>query len=327
MTKKQPAQSEMTALRTLRIAGVPLTHVHVSDRYHHLKYWPERRVIRSLTDFMEWYLRHHPEVDAHSSKNLSRALIYMNPGMRVWREYVPGGFATYHVHSPHKRRLPAGKKTDLITRALFRHSFDAEGLRSRAVIMAQLASEAVQRVPAGAIEWMSIAAGSGQPVYDACRRLSVKDQRRVALTLTDVSSDMLAFAERLYEAEELKLGSITFELSNVTKGTERRTLLGGKRPMVIDIMGLFEYLTDKQCIKILRALHASLAPTGVIIFTNMSPGHPHLHVHQRGLGWPGVIQRTIHEVITLVEAAGIARSKQRVFRAEDNVYNVYEVSK
>lgn len=327
MTKKQPAQSEMTTLRALHVAGVPLTRVHVDNHYQHPKYWLERKVIRTLTDFMEWYLRRHPEAEIYSARNLSRTLIYMQPGMRAWREYMPGGYATHHVYSPHERRMPNGRKTDIITRALFRHSSDAEGLRSRAAIMAHLAEEAVKESSSKAINWVSVAAGSGQPVYDACQRLSAADQRRVAMTMVDISSDMIAFAKRLYAIQGLELAKVEFKQHNVLNSTERRALLKEAQPTIIDIMGLFEYLTDEQCVKMLKSLYASLTPGGAMIFTNMSPGHPHLHVHQRGLGWPGVIQRTIHQVIALIDAAGIPKDKQRIFRAQDNVYNVYEVKK
>ena len=327
MSKKPATQPDMKTLRVLHVAGVPLYRVKVSDRYHHPKYWLERKLIRTFTDFMEWHLRRHPEIEFDSSTNLSRLLIYMQPGMRAWREYMPGGFATYHVHSPHKRRMKNGKKTDAMTRALFRHSSDAEGLRSRAAIMAHIVQEIVAEHPKEPIEWVSLAAGSGQPVYDACRRLSRKDQRRVILTLADISSDMMDFAERIYKDEGLRLGAVEFELANVVKAAGRQQLFSNRTPLIIDIMGLFEYLTDKQCVALLKSLYEVLAPGGAIIFTNMSPGHPHLHVHQRGLGWPGVIQRTIHEVVALIEKAEIPTSAQSVYRAEDNVYNVFKVEK
>lgn len=327
MIKKPFRQPDMTTLRALHVDGVPLYRVRVSDQYQHPKYWAERKMIRSLTDFMEWYLKRHPEADADSSWNLSRLLIYMNPGMRAWHDYMPGGFATYHVYSPHRRHMQNGKKTDLITRALFRHSTDAGGLRSRAAIMAHIAQEAVAQHTDGPIEWISLAAGSGQPTYDALHRLRKKDQHRVVLTLADVSSEMIEFARQLYPGEGLTLGAVKFVASDIVKNTGRRTLLKDTRPLIIDVMGLFEYLTDKQCIDMLSSLYGSLVRGGVVIFTNMSPGHPHLHVHQRGLGWPGVIQRTIHEVIELIEKAGIPKEAQSVYRAEDNVYNVYKVEK
>jgi hypothetical protein len=326
MTKKTAQQSGMNVLRTLHVDGVPLYRVQVSDKYHHPKYWVERQIITKFTDFMEWYLRRHPEIDSHSERNLARSLIYMQPGIRAWSEYMPGGFATYHVHSPHERHMHNGRKVDIMTRALFRHSSDALGLRSRAAIMAYIAEETV-KLQEGPVEWLSIASGSGQPTYDACRRLRLKDQRRVTLTLADISSEIMEFAEQLYAAEGLTLGGVKYVLCNVVKEKERRELLKDMEPAVIDIMGLFEYLSDEQCIKVLRSFYLALAPGGSVIFTNMSPGHPHLHVHQRGLGWPGVIQRTIREVVALSEAAGIPKSSQSVYRAEDNVYNIFRVEK
>ena len=214
----------------------------------------------------------------------------------------------------------------MITRAFFSHSFDSIGLRSRAQIMSWLASESIRSTD-GPINWLSIAAGSGQPVYDAFAELSSADQKRTSLVLTDINQDMLAFAEKLYKAQSDSLYDAKFVTCDIVDSSARKSLLTKVEPNIIDSMGLFEYLDETQCVDLLRALYAGLKPGGMLIFTNMASDRPHLHVHQRALGWPGVIPRTIHEVLALLHSAGIPVAAQSVYRAEDNVYNVYKVQK
>ncbi len=326
MTKSNPGSAQVRLLRTLHVAGIPLSRVQVSDDYAHRRFRVERRLVRAFTGFMEDYLRRRPEMEFEHRLNITRVLTYLPPAMKVWRNYMPGGIATYHVHSPHKRRMPSGHKLDLITRGFFRHSVDAVGLRSRAKILEMLAREYIT-TSKDAVRWLSIAGGSGQPVYDACLNLSQEDQKRVHLTLVDIDQSMVLFAKKIYKDEEMALGFTDFQRVDILNKTDRSDLLKRAKPQIVDCMGIFEYLSDEKAIELLGALYKGLPSKGRIIFTNMSPAHPHLNVHQRALGWPGVIQRTIHEVVGFLDKANIPLSAASVYRAEDNVYNVYMIER
>jgi hypothetical protein len=326
MIKTDIGSAQVRVLRTLHVADIPLFRVQVSDQYAHRRFRIERRLVRAFTGFMEDYLRRRPEMDFEHRLNITRTLTYLPPAMKAWRNYVPGGIATYHVHAPHKRQMPSGHNLDLITRGFFRHSVDAVGLRSRAKILEYLAMQYVS-ADQGAISWLSIAGGSGQPVYDACLTMAKVDQNRVHLTLVDIDQTIVLFAKKIYSEEEVKLGSAIFKRVDILNASSRNQLLKDVKPQIIDCMGIFEYLADGKAVELLKALYSALPLKGRIIFTNMSPAHPHLNVHQRALGWPGVIQRTIHDVAELLDAADIPRHAASVYRAEDNVYNVYMVER
>ncbi len=326
MTKSNSGSAQVRLLRKLHVAGIPLSRVQVSDHYAHRQFRVERRLVRAFTGFMEDYLRRRPEMEFEHKLNITRVLTYLPPAMKVWRNYMPGGIATYHVHSPHKRRMPSGHKLDLITRGFFRHSVDAVGLRSRAKILEMLSTDYIT-TSKDTVRWLSIAGGSGQPVYDACLNLSENDQKRVHLTLVDIDQSMVLFAKKIYADEEMALGSADFKRVDILNKTNRSELLKQVKPQIVDCMGIFEYLSDEKAIELLGALYKALPSKGRIIFTNMSPAHPHLNVHQRALGWPGVIQRTIHEVVGFLDKASIPLSAASVYRAEDNVYNVYMIER
>jgi hypothetical protein len=326
MTKADSGSAQVRVLRTLHVADIPLFRVQVSDQYAHRRFRTERRLVRAFTGFMEDYLRRHPEMEFEHRLNITRILTYLPSAMKAWRNYVPGGIATYHVHSPHKRLMPNGQKLDLITRGFFRHSVDAVGVRSRAKILEFLASDYILGNK-GDIAWLSIAGGSGQPVYDTCLNLSKEDRQRIRLTLVDIDQTIVLFAKKIYDDERVGLESAEFKRVDILNKTSRNQLLKDSKPQIIDCMGIFEYLTNQKAVELLKDLYATLPANGRIIFTNMSPAHPHLNVHQRALGWPGVIQRTIHEVAELLDAAKIPRSNASTYRAEDNVYNVYVVER
>lgn len=326
MTKTDVGSAQVRVLRTLHVAGIPLFRVQVNDDYAHRKFRIERRLVRAFTGFMEDYLRRRPEMDFEHHLNITRVLTYLPPAMKIWRNYMPGGIATYHVHSPHKRRLPSGHKLDLITRGFFRHSIDAVGLRSRAKILNFLVTDRVSKNQE-AVSWLSIAGGSGQPVYDACLAMTTQDRHRIHLTLVDIDQTIILFAKKIYTEEEVGLASAEFKRIDILNKTSRTELLQTTKPHIIDCMGIFEYLSNEKAVELLSALYKTLPSHGRVIFTNMSPAHPHLNVHQRALGWPGVIQRTIHEVVALIESAKIPLNTASVYRAEDNVYNVYMVEK
>ena len=324
--KQIPHRNQVKPLQTVHIAGIPLVHVDATDRYHYRGLGVERRMVKVFMAFMEWFLKRNNELKHESRLNITRYMTYLPSGMRAWRAYMPGGFATYYVHSPYIKKMENGSSMDGITRAFFRHSIDAVGLRSRAYIMSWLAGDLIH-ASTGHVTWLSIAAGSGQPVYDACAQLSEDDQKRVLLVLADINQDMLAFAKKLYTAQTDTAYDAKFITCNIVDSSARKDLLAEVRPNIIDSMGLFEYLSDKQCVDLLRSLYSALEPGGILIFTNMSLDRPHLNVHQRALGWPGVIPRTIHAVLALLQAADVPDSAQSVYRAKDDVYNVYKVEK
>lgn len=300
--------------------------VDVTDRYFAKKYALERRLVRIFTNSLQQFLVKRPNLEHSSRRNYARILTYVPSGMRAWREYMPSGFATHHVHSPESKHMSNGHSLDAITTRFFRHSYDAIGLRSRAHIMSWQADQ-VMSTKGGRIVWLSLAAGSGQPVYDALSEQSHSDQKRVLLNLVDIDQGMLDFAQKIYQTEKLILADANFVQADVLEIDDMKQLSGGDTPTIIDAMGLFEYLRDTECTKLLRAAFDALSQDGVFIFTNMSPEHPHLDVHKRALGWPGVIQRDISDVARIVELSGVPLANCVAYQPQDKVYNVYRITK
>ena len=318
-------QFSLSSGDTSHEAGYPVTEVTVTDRYHHRPFKLERTLFLAFTNRLQKYLERRPHVSFEHKRNLARPLVYLPPGVKAWTAYMPGGLATQPVHNPETKTLASGKRIDLMTRRLFRHSVDAIGLRSRAYLMTWRIRELLAETKEP-VTWLSLASGSGQPVYDAINIVGPKKFRSVIIT--DGDDETLSFASQLAKKEGVVAQTnLYIEPLDVFDAKAFDKLFDTHRPTVVDAMGLFEYLEVDQAAELLARVYARLPKGGTFIYTNMSTEHPHLDLHKRGLGWPGVIPRTVEDMAPILTRAKLPKGAVEVFRATDRVYNVYQVRK
>jgi SAM-dependent methyltransferase len=243
--------------------------------------------------------------------------------MRAWAQYMPGGFATYHVHNPERMQIKNGKKLDYITKMLFRHSYDGRGLRSRSYAMAWWLHQNITEKSNG-IRWASIACGTGQPTFDA----SAVFKYPTHYLLIDSDQEALSFAQKLAKSYDIDSNRLTLRQLNVT--SQKRELEDELKlfaPDCIDAMGLLEYLSDRDAASLLNHLYRQLPKGGLLVFTNMLDSHPHLEVHKRALCWPGVNVRSEADVLNLLKSADIPAKATTILLPDDGVYGVYGVEK
>lgn len=293
--------------------------LQIRDEYDRLRYRLERLIVQGGTHLLERHYRHHPEKKSGARNNYLQKVIYLPRGMRAWRTMMPGGFATYPVHNPRVRTLAYGAKLDMITRRLFRHSYDGRGLRSRAHAMAWWLYQKLGHTKRR-LRWLSLAAGTGQPTFDAGQLW----QTQPDYFLSDLNTEALEFAMSLATQRGLDMKYVHTKPCDATDKAALTQLLRTVRPHVIDMMGLIEYLDDEAVVKLLAIIDRG--SSALICFTNMRPTHPQLQTHQRGLGWPGVKTRSRDEVLALIERAGIDLSRVDVLLPSDKVYAVYCVA-
>lgn len=323
--KKGKNQPLVTVLGSRSCRRAAFYDVRTRDIYDT---WPQvvqRRFVRIFTGALNWYLKRHPDLTHEHPKNITRRLAYIPRAMRAWKGYMPGGFATFYAHNPHRRTMKNGAKTDLITRAFFRHTYDAAGLRSRSSVLAWCVEEYI-REHKQPLHWLSVAGGSGQPQYDVLVTLTAERQEKIALTILDIDPDILSFAEELYVEQNLQLGNVQFIQGNVFRAPIRSEAFA-PAPNIVDAMGLFEYLTDAQAISLIKIVQESSVEDALFVFTNMREQRPELETHKRALGWPGVIQRSEEQVLHLLQKAGVSLRNVEVFCPQDRVYNIYKVTK
>lgn len=304
------------------VDGVSTLHLRIRDRFTRIRHRPHRILFTAFVHQLESYLRRHPEMDFAHPGNRARSLIYMLPGLRAWSVYMPGGFATHPVHNPDVKRLHTGKRIDYLTRNLFRHSFDAIGLRSRAYAMAWYVLNSTAAIKKRPVRWLSIAAGTGQPTYEAARLLATYP----SITLSDRDDTVLAAARKLADSQGIG-DHVTCIRADITEKGKFVKLLEDSRPDIVDMMGLAEYLDARTLTTLIRTFYHNAESGSFLVFTNMRPSHPHLQTHKRGLGWPGVIVRTVSEVVACVDQAKVPHSSVEVMLPDDQVYAIYCIKK
>lgn len=298
--------------------AITVTHIHATDRFAHPRHRMMRRATQAFLNFLEGYLRAHPEVVFETRGNLVRTLVYLPAGIRAWTPHMPGAFATYPVHNPDVPRIKGGKRLDILTKNLFRHSADGTGLRSRSYVLAWLVAQRYG-TRTTRLRWLSLGTGTGHQTLEAARCL----KRPPELWLTDIDQEVLEFASAL-AAQEVSRPVAHSERLDALDSEALAGKIKSVSPQVIDAMGLVEYLDDEQLVQFVRTIRTA-APRGCqVVFTNMRPTHPGLEVHRRGLGWPGVIVRTDTEVSSLLVRAGVRPENIHVVLPDDHVYGIYE---
>jgi len=311
--------------RSERVSGMRITEIDVRDKYHAPRYRVGRWLVHAYTGTLQRYLAGRPTMEFEHRRNVARQLSYIPGGMKAWAGYMPGGFATYYVHEPDHRRMVNGKKLDFITRNFFRHSYDSIGVRARLYILSWLVAEWVDEF-SGDISWVSIGCGSGQPVYDVVRSLPSFVRAKATMLLVDQDEIVIEFAKKLYDHQRKELPDVTFMTGNIVEPDFMQRVIAGK-VSIVDMMGLFEYLKDDDCATVLSYIYSHLEIGGLIIFTNMSDERPHLDVHTRAIGWPGVIMRSVESVAAIIDAANIPAEALSAYTSRDRVYNVYRIMK
>lgn len=315
---------ELTVTMQAKEASLSVVHLKTKDRYHHRQYSVERKLFRGFTDLLQKYLKKNPHIHFNHRLNLARPLVYLSPGVRAWAAYMPGGFATHHVHSPEIKRLKNGKRVDFMTRRLFRHAVDAIGLRSRAHVLTWLVHQHAAGKQKPAVSWLSLASGSGQPLYDTVDSLpSIAFKVR----LTDLDQESLDFAKKIYGIERPHVKSIDFKLLDVLQAGAAAAQIKEMKADLVDAMGLFEYLEEEQASQLIQEIYEALPQGGRFIFTNMSDSNPHLDLHKRGLGWPGVIPRSRTEVVRVIRETDVPIADVTAYAPTDKVYNIFAIMK
>ncbi|OYW44645.1 hypothetical protein B7Z28_00070 [Candidatus Saccharibacteria bacterium 32-45-3] len=317
----------LTVLGQDKQAGIEVVRVQTIDKYDTTRFLVAKTFFQGYMQVFEWYLKKHPEMRFEDRNNLARIISYSVPGTKQWGEYMPGGFATHYVYQAKAQRMKNGTKINPITARFFRYNVDGYGLRSRSYVLSWLVEQWAKgsNVP---LRWLSIAGGAGQPMFDALKILPEETQRQAHFTLADLDKEVIEFAKEVYEEQEhLGIASATFTSVDVFNHHAAKSLLEDTKPNVVDAMGLFEYADENQARDLVASVYSALPVGGMFIFTNMAHDRPHLRVHKHMIGWPGVTQRSLEEVVNILEASGVGLDELTAYQPSDGVYNIYRVVK
>jgi extracellular factor (EF) 3-hydroxypalmitic acid methyl ester biosynthesis protein len=123
------------------------------------------------------------------------------------------------------------------------------------------------------------------------------------IILNDFEPDALALAATRLRAATCQ---IRLEPGNILRVSKRLTRF--PRFNLVIAGGLFDYLSDKAIILLLRSVHEDLlVPGGVLLFTNLAKGNPWRTLMGHGSNW-SLNERTEGQTRELCRDAGIPQS-------------------
>lgn len=265
-------------------------------------------------------------------------------GLRAWLNLIPSAAALSYLTDPltldnvvNKRGKYASNMDDM-SRLWLTACTDAIGIRSRGTLMAELVSAyvkdstllSVTSDETSKLRWMSIACGTALPAMKAAMLAGIKPE----LMLVDIDSRAMKSTEKL--GQEIKFeGDISQHRINIFDDSEMATLRGelgnnGERPMVIDLMGIFEYTGEALGVdpaKFLRSNYDMLHPGGRLIFGQMRSTRPVPDFTMGVVGWPFVEMRSPKEFMKVIKDAGISTNNTSLYLPTDGVYTVGVIDK
>jgi extracellular factor (EF) 3-hydroxypalmitic acid methyl ester biosynthesis protein len=197
----------------------------------------------------------------------------------------------------------------------------AEAHRNRVAILKKMLDEEAARARANqtTLRVLNIGCGPAKEVRDFIA--SSPDADFCEMTLMDFSQEALQFAERK-TLEQRKISGSKIKLIFVEKSIDellRESIAlnrdaEGPRYDLVYCAGLFDYLTDSVCRRLIALFYDWLLPNGLLSVTNIHPCNPQRHLMEYLLEW-NVIHRTEQEFEQLATPEG----KREIFGDQTGV--------
>lgn len=168
------------------------------------------------------------------------------------------------------------------------------------------------------INVLSIAAGSSRGLLEETSSLPYQMRTRIHLKLIDISPQAEEDARRLSQ----QLG-ITDRVEIVTGDVLKVNgyLEEGYRAHFIEVVGLLDYLKEKNVVNLLRRLRSYLTEGGMVLYSNIMP-NDEWDFTEKIVGWPPMQDRLADGLVKFAQLAGFETDKTTVIREPLGVYNL-----
>lgn len=183
-------------------------------------------------------------------------------------------------------------------------------VRNRARLVAKIFSrEMRERLVPGEerIEVLGVAAGSSRAILEAKAQLPARVQDNVGITIVDQDERVGPYAFQV--AAELDISrKMTVKTLNVLRH-RGKYLISGYHPDIVEIVGLFDYLNDRQILFILGPIIESMKTGSVALVSNMNARDDKaFQIEERFrmevVGWQELYNRNADHLMSLVASAG-----------------------
>ena len=261
-----------------------------------------------------------------------------SPGFLAWQGLLPSPQALEYLAGPEAYEDVIGKDGKLTPidtnfSNWLKGCVDAQGIRSRASIMAWLIDAQITKTGIDNPKWISFACGTALPAFQTVAHINQgfsPDMR-----LMDIDRSALTRAEELHELFDVK-GDINTVIANIFDPD----VLGAEEADMVDAMGIFEYISpalldmlkakygiDTSPEIFLSTCYRALKPGGKLIIGQMRKDRDYEDFTLGTIGWPYIHTRNPSGVEAIVSAAGIKDGSLSAYTASDGVYTVYSIDK
>jgi len=233
---------------------------------------------------------------AGGSENSDTHVVAKNPTTHIAVETM----YTY----PHRR---AAGKTSFSDDLWERYLYNAIDVRNRLRLVEQELQHLIlliakQSIPVRPVRIVSVGCGSARAVIESIA--SLNGRVRVDLSLIDISRNALTFAEVL--ASQFGINPSTYR--DFAQNIAKYSLNG--RPHIVEMVGLLDYLADKETVSLVSEIFKNLVPGGYLVTCNIVSNFEQGFV-TKGIGWK-MIYRRPEELAQLLIEAGFPPSNIRL---------------
>lgn len=269
--------------------------------------------------------------------------ILKSPAINAWRSKIPSANALADLSDPKSKTQVTDNRGNIVEMDETAHKWltlctDAVAIRSRGSIMASVVKQFIDKetLTSGSqdtqsLKWMSIACGTALPAMKAALHADIQPE----MLLVDLDSKALQATRDLaseigFEGEMSQRSDVNIFVPEEMAKLREELGENGDRPMLIDLMGIFEYTGNNlgvDPVQFLRSVYDMLHPGGRLVFGQMRDDRPVADFTMGVVSWPYVEMRSPKEFMEIIEAAGIPVKATTLYLPTDNVYTVGVIDK
>lgn len=240
-----------------------------------------------------------------------------------WLGTMKTAMALYPLQEPFAKTMLDGTPVDDEARQLFMYGQDAVEIRIRGELFKYLLREQsnLQR-------HISLACGAAVPEIKALASMSVQPHQQYV----DVDPEALSYIPTIAKKFGVFLDKASFHKIDLIKEFALVKIppseLALESADVVDAFGITEYFHNRLLGRFLQQAYSLVKPGGTLLFANMLDDRPALQFHKQVVEWPGVIPRSVQELVHIT--ANLLESttgQARILKPKSGGYAVVEVKK
>lgn len=266
-----------------------------------------------------------------------------SPAINAWRTKIPSAEALADLSDPLNSAAVIDTKGNMVAvdetaRTWLTLCTDAVAIRSRATVMANVVRQFVDEQRAlnenqglEDLRWMSVACGTALPAMKAALHAGARPE----MLLVDLDKNALHATRKMaaeigFEGQMSQRDDVNIFLPSEMARLREELGDNGDRPMLIDLMGIFEYTGDNlgvDPVEFLRSNYDMLHPGGRLVFGQMRDDRPVPDFTMGVVSWPYVEMRSPRQFMEIVKQAGIPVETTTLYLPDDGVYTVGVIDK